>query len=285
MAHDVIDVNEALLRSWPLPVPDGSKRSRGDILVVGGARATPGAAQLAGLSALRVGAGRLTLAVAASVAQKVAVAVPESGVLALDETAEGHVRGRSVRSFATELRGADALLVGPGLDEIGEARRMLAALSDVVRGAQPVVLDAYALGALATRRSGNPFANAIMKPNESEAEVLLGRPLRELVDDTVELARRYGAVVSCMGVVADAEGTAYRVNEAGPGLGTSGSGDVLAGAITGLAGRGCPALQAAVWGTYLHAAAGKTLAAELAPIGYLARDLSARLPAELGAVT
>jgi len=83
MATEVIDVDRTLLASWPLPEPDGSKRSRGDIVVIGGARGTPGAAQLAGLSALRVGAGRLTLAVGASIATAVAVAVPESGVLAL----------------------------------------------------------------------------------------------------------------------------------------------------------------------------------------------------------
>jgi ADP-dependent NAD(P)H-hydrate dehydratase len=92
-------------------------------------------------------------------------------------------------------------------------------------------------------------------------------------------------VVSCMGIVADPAGATYRVNEAGPGLGTSGSGDVLAGAIAGLAARGCSPLQAAVWGTHLHARAGAALAREFGPVGYLARDLSARLPVELGAAT
>jgi hydroxyethylthiazole kinase-like uncharacterized protein yjeF len=284
MGTEVIDVDRALLTSWPLPEPDGSKRSRGDIVVIGGARGTPGAAQLAGLSALRVGAGRLTLAVAASVATAVAVAVPESGVLPLEETAAGHVRGRAVEAHAADLRQADAVLVGPGLDDVREARRMLSALVDLIGADTAVVLDAYALGALAHRRKPHPFRNAILKPNASEAEILLGRPLRELADDTVELAQRYNAAVTCMGVIAEPGGAAYRVREAGAGLGTSGSGDVVAGSIAGLAARGCSPLEASVWGTYLHALAGASLARSVAPVGYLARDLSARLPVELGAL-
>src|SRR5215218_7630336 len=71
----------AALRDWPLPMPGGDKSSRGRVLVIGGARTTPGAAMLAGLAALRVGAGVLTLAVAESVAGPVAAAIPEAAVL------------------------------------------------------------------------------------------------------------------------------------------------------------------------------------------------------------
>jgi NAD(P)H-hydrate repair Nnr-like enzyme with NAD(P)H-hydrate dehydratase domain len=62
------------------------------------------------------------------------------------------------------------------------------------------------------------------------------------------------------------------------GLGTSGSGDVLAGIIVGLAARGAPLEQAAVWGVALHARAGQALAERLGPIGYLARELPAQIP-------
>jgi hydroxyethylthiazole kinase-like uncharacterized protein yjeF len=285
MRPDVTEVDRQLLATWPLPEPDGSKLSRGDVLVIGGARRSPGGVLLAGLSALRVGAGRLSVAVASSVAPTMGVAVPEGGVLALEETSDGHVRGRSVRAYASDIRGADALLVGPGLDDIREARRMLSALSGMPGDQCTVVLDAYALGALSGRRPRHVFPNAVLKPNESEAAVLLGRELDDLVDDTAELAERYSAVVTCMGVIADPAGAVYQVPQAGPGLGTSGSGDVLAGAIAGLAARGCPPPQAAVWGTYLHARAGESLAHSVAPVGYLARDISERLPFELGAVT
>jgi len=66
----------ALLRRWALPSPDGGKDARGVVLVVGGARPTPGAVLLAGIAALRAGAGRLQLAVPESLALALGVAVP-----------------------------------------------------------------------------------------------------------------------------------------------------------------------------------------------------------------
>jgi NAD(P)H-hydrate repair Nnr-like enzyme with NAD(P)H-hydrate dehydratase domain len=62
------------------------------------------------------------------------------------------------------------------------------------------------------------------------------------------------------------------------GLATSGSGDTLAGIIAGLAARGASPVQAAVWGAYLHGAAGRALERRLGPIGFLARELLAELP-------
>ncbi len=61
-------------------------------------------------------------------------------------------------------------------------------------------------------------------------------------------------------------------------LGTSGSGDVLAGAVGGLLAGGCPPAQAACWGVYVHAAAGDRLTSRVGPLGYLARELSQELP-------
>ena len=70
-------VTPSLLRDWPLPAPGEDKYSRGAVLVIGGARATPGAAILAGTAALRAGAGKITLAVAESAAVQVGVTLPE----------------------------------------------------------------------------------------------------------------------------------------------------------------------------------------------------------------
>ena len=86
-------VTPTLLREWALPSAGDDKYGRGRVVVVRGARKTPGAAMLAGLAALRVGAGHMTLAVAESVAVQVAVAVPEFGVIGLRETPSGSVCG------------------------------------------------------------------------------------------------------------------------------------------------------------------------------------------------
>ena len=281
-------VTPALLRAWPLPQPSGSKTSRGTVLVVGGSRRSPGAAQLAGRAALRVGAGRLTLAVGATVATAVSVAVPECGVVSLEETRSGHVRGASVRAARADVAGADAVLVGPGLDDAGETKRMLEHLAPLWSRHTTVVFDAFALGALAGRPQlawrGSHGRPRILTPNEAEAERLLGRDVRDLADATRTIARRYHAVVSCFGWIASPEGRLFTVGDGSPGLGTSGSGDALAGAITGLAARGCDPLQAAVWGTYLHAAAGETLSGSVGGLGFLASEIVDSLPREIVAV-
>lgn len=278
-------VDAAFLRRWPLPAPGDSKRTRGDVLVIGGAARSPGAALLAGRAALRVGAGRLGLAVAGSAAAAVAIAVPESGIVALPETAGGSIRGRgAAAACAHDLAQADGVLVGPGLDDIHETRRLLGRLADTVQRDATVVLDAYALGAIAGHRRLTGRGPRILTPNADEASVLLGRRLRDIGQDALRIARRYGAVVTCNGWIAAPDGRLLLVTRGGPGLGTSGSGDALAGAITGLAARGCEPLQAAAWGTYLHMAAGDTLAREIAPLGFLAGEIVDQLAREVEAV-
>ncbi|MDO9063464.1 MAG: NAD(P)H-hydrate dehydratase, partial [Microbacterium sp.] len=91
-----------------------------------------------------------------------------------------------------------------------------------------------------------------------------------------EIARRFDAIVNCYGTVATPTGRTWQVKVGGPGLGTSGSGDVLAGAIAGFAARGGEPSRAAVWGSWTHARAGDRLAARTG-IGFLAREIATEL--------
>jgi ADP-dependent NAD(P)H-hydrate dehydratase len=294
-------VTPSLLRAWPLPSAGEDKYSRGAVLVIGGARTTPGAALLAGTAALRAGAGRLTMAVAESVAMQLAVTLPESGVAGLPESAEGSVLGSGLEPILSDLRSADAVLVGPGLDNIDHAEELLRGLLDldsggiagrgVETGDATIILDAYALGCLPRLEESLDTwrGRLILTPNPTEAAVLLGREVGKLEKDVVDIAARYGAVVSCQGFVArppggDAAGGSdgselWEITTGFGGLGTSGSGDVLAGAIAGLRARGTSDVQAACWGSHLHAAAADRLASRLGPLGFLARELADELPA------
>ncbi|WP_334173763.1 ADP-dependent NAD(P)H-hydrate dehydratase [Sinomonas sp.] len=294
-------VTPSLLRDWPLPAPGQDKYSRGSVLVVGGARATPGAALLAGTTALRAGAGRLTLAVAESVAVQLGVALPECGSIGLPETADGSVRPELDR-ISPYLDSADTVLVGPGLDDPDLAGQLLAALleRETGRGSRPgphpdrgegpgpaVVLDAFALGALAPLEDQlDPWrGRLILTPNAKEAALLLGRDVDDLERDLAEISDRFDAVVSCQGLITQPPGLEpdqpelWRITTGHGGLGTSGSGDVLAGAIAGLRARGTSSAQAACWGTHLHASAADRLASRLGPLGFLARELADELPA------
>lgn len=288
----VVPVTPTLLRRWPLPATGTSKRERGSVLVIGGARKTPGAVLLAGTAALRAGAGRLTLAVAESTAVPLAVALPEAGVIGLPETPSGSVRSSSVDALKSELEAADTVLIGPGLDDLEETARLLRNLLGHERAveSQTLVIDAYALGIL--RRLSveiRPWARRlILTPNPTELGFLLGRDPADVRSDTAEVSDRYQAVVSCQGIIAEPktadprEGgstACWEITTGSGGLGTSGSGDVLAGTIAGLRARGTSDVQAACWGSHLHAAAGDRLASRKGSPGYLARELSDELPA------
>lgn len=244
---------------------------------------------LAGTAALRMGAGRLTIAVAESVAPHVAVALPESGVIGLPESASGTVTGAGVAALLEEeMARADAVLVGPGLDDAEATVRIIEELTPLLPPELPVVLDAYAASGLpalnqdcASRLAGR----VVVTPNEHELGFLVGD---EASDDDVpagisKVVERFGAVVACSGWVASQDGF-WRVATGDTGLGTSGSGDVLAGAVAGLVTRGAPMDQAVVWGVYSHAAAGDRLASEFGRVGYLAGELLAELPLVLASL-
>lgn len=279
MARSPEPVTPELLRGLPLPEPTGSKQSRGDVLVVGGARKTPGAVALTGLAALRVGAGRLTLAVSESTAVPLAVTLPEAGVVGLAENAAGAVLGTSAETLADDT-GADCVVLGPGLDDPDETTELLRRVIPLLGDDTVVLLDAFALGALGTHPElGEPLhGRLILTPNGTEAGFLLGREAGQAADDAPEIAERFHAVVSMNGLIAGPGGLLRQVQAGGPSLGTSGSGDVLAGAIAGLVARGATPDVAATWGTALHSTAGDRLTERIGALGLLARELIDELP-------
>jgi hydroxyethylthiazole kinase-like uncharacterized protein yjeF len=273
-------VTPALLRQWMLPSPEGhSKYGRGQVMVVGGAAATPGAALLTGLASLRVGAGRLTMAVAESTAVALAVAVPEAGVYGLPQNEHGSVLGADLSAVADSISNADVVVVGPGLDHPEETERLLETLLPLLNPEAALVLDAYALGVWPHVHdlSLGP-ERLLLTPNPEEGGRLLGRELNDLEADVPAIAERYRAVVTCQGWIADPDGGCWQISTGHDGLGTSGSGDVLAGAVAGLRARGATAAQAACWGTYLHAGSGDRLTARVGKLGFLARELLDEIP-------
>jgi ADP-dependent NAD(P)H-hydrate dehydratase len=277
-------VTPELLRDWPLPDPAGSKKSRGQLVVIGGAARTPGAVVLGGLASLRVGAGHVQLALASSVAPAVAATFPEAGVISLPETGSGAIDGRRAADACAEaVDGADAVLVGPGLDDPEEAAALVDELLGLLGEETALVLDAFALGVLPDFRDrvGERGARIVLTPNLDELRRLLERDDPPEPGEVREAADGYRCCVTAQGMIADREGRGWRVPLGHPGLATAGSGDVLAGLVVGLLARGAEPAQAACWGTYLHAVAGERLASAVGEVGFLARELVDQVPAVL----
>lgn len=282
--HGCTDVDDALLRRWPLPqaAPDGDKEGRGRVLVIAGSAEMPGAAIVAGIAALRAGAGKLVVATARSAAQTVAGSVPEARVIALPETSDGGPSMHALPLLQPLAGDVAAVLVGPGMVGREVTLALVQALLPLLREV-PVVLDALAMD---IARSGRRFAQPVLlTPHAGEMAHLTGEEKADLKEEPLAIARRsaaaWNAAVTLKGattIVARPDGTAWSHTLEVPGLGTSGSGDVLAGLITGLAARGAPLEQAAAWGVALHARAGQALERRTGALGYLARELAGEVP-------
>lgn len=277
-----------LLRGWPLPTPDGGgKEARGRVLVVGGHRELAGAVRLAGEAALRAGAGKLQIAVARGAATALAVAVPEARVLGLVEDANGGLAGTG-RELPGLAENADAIVLGPGADPGPRLRAMSARL--LARAQRSAVLDAGAidLALLRSWRRMRQRPRLVLTPHHGEMASLLGCDVRDVEADAERIATAFAqewdvVLVLKAATTWIADGTGARwVNRGGSeGLGTSGSGDVLAGIIGGLCARGATPGQAACWGVWLHARAGARLGRRLGELGFLAREIGGEVPALL----
>ncbi|MBI1684268.1 NAD(P)H-hydrate dehydratase [Caulobacter hibisci] len=273
-------LDAAWMRGHPLPDPgDTGKDGRGRVLVVGGQVELAGAAMLAGVAALRAGAGKLQVAVAEGAVAALSVALPEARVLALPQDGPEPSPGRWTH-LAEQAGGCDALLVGPGM--MDDAAGLAAALLQVPRD---IVVDAGALRAMA---SAPRHPGRILTPNAGEMARLLGLDRSRVEADPLaagrQAAERFGAAVVMKGATTHVvlpDGRAGRYAGGGPGLGVSGSGDVLGGLIAGLLARGAGPFEAAAWGVFLHGEAGSRLASRIGKLGYLAREIADEAPSIL----
>lgn len=281
-------IDEAWLRAHALPVhgKGTDKNNRGHVMVLGASRRVPGGLLLTGEAALRSGAGKVQLAAPGSCAIALGVAIPEAGVIGLDEDEEGEIDAACLSSLLGEFERCDCVIVGPAMRSQAAARDLLRALLPLL-GDQTLLIDAVALHAVRDCEAELPGyrGKLIVTPNPDELASILDCRLDWVLEDPVGCARdvasRLGAVTVCKSsatYVADPDGNVLRYAGGGVGLATGGSGDVLAGLVAGLVARGADPLRAAAWGVWLHGEAGKKLAKSTGPIGFLARELPPLVP-------
>jgi len=245
--------------------PDSNKGQFGNVLMVAGSVGKAGAAAMCSMAALRAGAGLVTAAVPASILNTVARAMAELMTIPLAETAHGTISSENMGTkldHLLEKRGAVG--IGPGISTDAAALDFVRQLVTRFHGA--VVIDADALAAFEKNgdvlRSRKGFA--VMTPHPGEMARLLGKTVKEVQADRVNIARdfaqKHGVTLVLKGwrtLVAHRDGRVAVNTTGNPGMAKGGSGDILTGILAGMLGQFPDKPEEAVEaGVFLHGLAG-----------------------------
>jgi len=243
------------------------KGEQGKLLIVGGAPGMTGAARLAGMAALRSGAGLVRIA---SLGQPDATS-PELMVTQVHSASE----------LGRLLELSDGVVIGPGLGRDALAQQLLGKVLESRSKLRSLVVDADALTCLGSQSID--LAGAVLTPHPGEAAMLLSSSASSVQVDRFAAASEIATRFNCTCVLKGAgtiisDGKRFLVSDrGGPELASAGTGDVLSGIIAALSGQGLNAWDAASLGVFIHGAAGE-LAARKYSNGLIASDLYVQVP-------
>lgn len=262
------------------------KGSFGHCLIVAGSTGKTGAAAMAANSAVRTGAGLVTLAVPAALNAILEIKTTEAMTLPLPDLGEGYLSGDAKAAIAEALRGKDALALGPGISWRPETARLLRELAE--QADLPLVIDADGLNALSDDPAvllRKKSAAVILTPHPGEMARLAGMATAEVEADRIGTARAFASklqvylVLKGARTVIAAPDGGIAINGSGnPGMASGGMGDVLTGVLVALLGQGYDPFTACRLGVFLHGLAADLVAADKGEIGISATDVQERLP-------
>jgi hydroxyethylthiazole kinase-like uncharacterized protein yjeF len=299
--HALLDSDPRLKLHWleprefqTLPMArrrDANKGNFGHALIAAGSLGKSGAAVLAGRSALRVGAGLVTVATPIDVLPVVAAGMPELMTAPLVSTNEGSTGLGNFDSgrFAGLIKSKSVLAIGPGLSTDAEAQQFIRAT--VLAADVPVILDADGLNAFASQAdklNARKTHLLAMTPHPGEMARLLGVTAADVqarrLDVALEAAARWNVHLVLKGyhtILALPDGRAFINTSGNPGMATGGTGDVLTGMLAGLTAEfGTERWERVLGlGIYLHGLAGDLAAARVGELPLVASDLIEALPA------
>jgi len=279
--------SEEVAQLVPRRAPDAHKGSCGRIAVIAGSVGMTGAAALASMAALRIGAGLVTLGLPASLNDILEVKLTEVMTKPLPEVRKRRcIALRAIGEIRRMLSGSNCLAIGPGLGthhETTEMVRRVVARETTV----PTVVDADALNALA--KDVSPLqetkAQIVITPHAGELSRLTGKPIPEITASPLKaaqcFAQEFKVVVVLKGaptVIATPEAELYVNSTGNAGMATAGSGDVLTGTIAGLIGQRLTPAEAAVCGVFIHGKAGDLARQLKGEMGLVAGDILQLLP-------
>lgn len=269
----------SVLGALPNRNRNGHKGSFGKVLLLCGSRGFTGAAYLAAMGALRAGAGLVYLGVPESIYAIEAVKLNEPVVFPLPDK-DGMLSEDAASRIRERLPAMDAVLIGCGLGASDGTRAVVQAVLE--NAACPVVLDADGINVLPghmdiLRGRQHP---TVLTPHDGEFLRVGGVSGPDRMACAAAFAQENGCILLLKGhrtCVTDGQ-TGYVNRTGNPGMAAGGSGDVLAGILTGLLGQRMEPLKAAACAAWLHGAAGDLCAAELGQYAMLPTDMLNTLP-------
>ncbi len=260
------------------------KGTTGHVLLIGGSREFSGAIAMAAMSAVRSGAGLVTVLTPSEIVSSVSTLVPEAMVHGALDRVDGSLAAEALTNWPHELEEFDAILVGPGLTRSLDAQSLCHAVIEAAP--VPLVLDADALPtAEGIDLLGRANAPLVLTPHPGEMARLLGCETAAVQASRLDVARAAAAktgatlVLKGHGTIVAAPDGAAAVNPTGnPGMASGGMGDVLAGLLVGLLGQGVSPRDAACAAVYLHGRAADLAAWQSSQCSLTARDVIDTLP-------
>ncbi len=263
-----------------------NKGNFGHVLVIGGSLGKAGSVAMAGIAALRTGAGLSTVATPKSVLATVAGFHPEVMTEALDETDVGSISTRAAAAVDALIKGKTVLAVGPGISRNPETSEFVRSL--VVKDKTPLVLDADGLNAFEGRASelNGKGRTLVITPHPGEMARLAGSTIAAVQRDRINVARTFARehqlIVVLKGhrtVIAQPDGTVWVNTTGNPGMATGGTGDILTGIVSGLIAQNPERIaEAVIAAVHLHGLAGDVARESMGEHSMVATDLVKALP-------
>jgi hydroxyethylthiazole kinase-like uncharacterized protein yjeF len=269
------------------PRPANSNKGLyGHVLVVGGSLGKAGAAAMAGMSALRAGAGLATVATAKSVLPTVAAFYPELMTEPLPETAAGTIATEARLRSDELLKNVTVLAIGPGISRDPHTTTFVRSL--VANAKQPMVLDADGLNAFQghTHEMNGSGRTLVITPHPGEMGRLAACSTKDVQNDRLGVARHFArehnVIVVLKGnrtLVVQPNGDAWVNTTGNPGMSTGGTGDILTGMVAAMIGQHpSDPMLAVCAAVHLHGLAGDVMRGIMGEHSLVATDLLRGLP-------
>jgi hydroxyethylthiazole kinase-like uncharacterized protein yjeF len=265
---------------------DSNKGKYGHVLVIGGSVGKAGSVAMAGISALRAGAGLATVATAKSVLPTVAGFHPELMTEPLSETGEGTIALNAGDKLNSLIKRKSVLAIGPGISRYPETSELVRTLAS--KGDVPIVLDADGLNAFEGRTNelSGKGRLLVITPHPGEMSRLAQCSIADVQKDRLGVARRFARdhelIVVLKGnrtLVVQPDGETWVNTTGNPGMSTGGTGDILTGMVAGLIAQNPQsALLAVCAAVHLHGLAGDVMRESVGEHSMVATDLLLGLP-------